>query len=124
MSMNRRDLLLYISSVPATAVLSGCGRFWRGTISVAIMSTAETSHTIELIFSQDNETVYSETYELDPDGEIYEEDLIDGGQYEVTAIVDNEGRYAYRLKMERCEEQLLTVNQIVGGEIEFDNRVC
>ena len=122
--MRRRHLLSCFALGASSSVLAGCGLFDRGTISISIMNRSDRAHQLELTLAQDGEESYSNDYELSPEATVYEEDVLTGGQYAVRAVVDQETTARYRLQMNDCDEQELTVTLSGSGDVSFDSAIC
>jgi len=88
------------------------------------MNRTGDSHELELEFIQGDKIVYSETYELELDDEISDEDLIDGGSYDVRASIDGNALNHHQLEMNGCDEQVLVVGLYGDNDIDFDTKIC
>lgn len=124
--MDRRGFVVKVFCALSTGLLSGCTYFRSGTIDIAIMSSSSGLHAVELKFIQNNEVVATEVYELEYDDELYEEDVIGGGNYNIRAIVDGDERdhYHYQLEMNGCNEQVLVVELGSDNTVDLDSNIC
>lgn len=116
----RRKVLQLAGSTIIVGSLSGClDLFQNGTIGVRIENQDDQDHTLNVTFSKDSETVFSEQFTV-PAGEgTQTPDVVKADDYTVTATTDSSDSTSFEFNMQGCKNNSLYVSISDRGDLEM-----
>lgn len=120
MRLSRRKTLHFAGSIAATSGLSGClGFFRRGTVSLLIENGDDQQHTLNVIFEKENETVFSNQYDLEAGAETETPDAVEAGEYSVQATLETTAEETLDFHMNGCTDNSLSVSIDESGKLQL-----
>ncbi len=123
--MNRRQLSKFVGGATLPIFVSGCATITGGSISLVMTNRDDTKHDIKIALSANREVVFEESYELAPNDEKMIEEIVDGGEYSVRVIVEDDENLTYEnIEINDCDGQKLFVRLSSGGDVVIRENIC